>query len=257
MRAKPLQNAFLISIAVHLGVLLAAPGPDARTIEPQPLTLQVALTAPAPPEDAPAAPETPLAPPETPLKAMLPAPPEPETEPAPSPEAPEPEPEPEPAPVVPEPAVASAPAATAQPTMATAPADATEPNDNSATDGALDAAALQRCLEDTAKIVAEEKRQGTVRKYRFYVREQIRNALDDNYPEIAVKAEDGVGEQRAILSFRVEREGYLYYMSLRAAPGSRVPGARLQRIIEELSPFAPPPANAALPLSFRFELIMR
>lgn len=293
MRSKLLQNAFLLSTAVHLAVLLCTPGPDSRANTAQPLWLHVALPpAPSGPEPsdlastdatpAPAAVDTDA----VDTSAVDTAPVDtgdedtvneemgaaaPETAPAPEDEDP-----PEP-PTVFEAAEAeletlieqhSPPAQRpseppADESEAETPADEATSNETEADAGALDPAELQRCLEETARIVETQKSLSEVRRYRFLVRERVRDALLEHLPQIAPQATPAAGNdntkdrQSALLTFRVEEEGYLFHLSLRALPGSDLPGAQLQRVIEALSPFPPPPAGAPTPLAFQFELILR
>ncbi|MEE8142489.1 MAG: hypothetical protein V3T77_05270, partial [Planctomycetota bacterium] len=228
-----LKSALLVSFAGHLVALLLCPNLGA----PPPLEpMRVTVVRP---------PSTPAEPPSSPVE--LPAPPQEETEKEPSPEEissqmAKPLSEPE-LPLTsavtemePPESHLSPQAEGVPPTVSPEP----EPVSPAAQDPQHDPEKVEAFL---AELVAEEQHRISLKRYRFLVRERVRVTLERRHPGTVQILEDQSAFQ-LILSFRLDPEGYLFDLSLRTPPGSRIDVRALHQGLIALSPFPPPPRDA-------------
>ena len=104
--------------------------------------------------------------------------------------------------------------------------------------------------------MTEENDRRALLRYRFRVREKVLTALQELYPGVETVQRDRFA-YRFLLSFRIDEEGYLYDLSLRTPPGSKLKPGELRSALVALSPFVAPPPGTSPPLSFSWPVSYR
>ncbi len=224
----------MASLALHTALLSLAPASAVHEGVPS-IRVDLALPPPAPDESVAAtevdAPEE--VPADVPPEAADAAPDRPAEAVAPSPA--------EPAPGVDEPETTAAAGA-----PATALGEAEPPRE-------FDPEAIRALMEATAADVAADL---AARKYDTAVRDRVVAALQKSYGDAAVFPE-GAAPLRYLLRFRIDADGYLFDLSLRAPPGGRWVPPEVVAAIRALSPFPMPPSASRPPVECRYDVKYR
>lgn len=252
MKFTLFQRALLWSGAAHLVLVILTPILGSTDSMTQPIAVQVTFTAPialAPAEES--EPEVR----EEPEPALRPEPSSSTSEatPSASPETSKLSP-PEPPPAPPEPDLSFVEPASI---MGAPVHDLDRPETEAAAPERESAAELQAridaLLEASLESVRRQNAQRVRMDYAFMVREALRVVLERNHPGVGL-ADDSLATTGILISFRVTREGYLYDLSIRRAPGGRLPAASLPSEIRALSPFPAPPIEVETPASFHYHV---